>query len=1118
MNDGPAPKNTSVMLAPLLDPGAGREELTLPDGLTLHEIVQTVLPGLPANSGNCRVALVTPNGVEFIDAKYWHHVRPRPGVRVIVRVIPGKNALRSILLIAVTIAAVAIGGLLGPGLANALGISTELGIALTTLGVNVLGNLLVNALIPPPKPDEAENRYQLAGWKNRYDPNGAVPVVLGDLRYSPPFAALSWTEIVGDDQYIRALFNFGYGELTIDDFRIGETSIAEYDEVEIEVRSGLAGDVPISLYPRQIAEESIGVELTRPLPRDDLGEIIEGDPGIETPVVRTTGADASGASIILAWPAGLVRMNDKGSSRSYTVEIKIEQRLIEAVEWQLVTTLTVSAKKLEAFYRQHSWNFPSRGRWQLRLTMMTDENRSNQIQARTSWALIQTIRPEYPLNFNQPLALCALRIKATHQLNGQLDDFNARARRVLPDWDYLTETWIKRHSSNPAAHYRYVLQSAANPKPAIDAALDLAQIQDWHDFCRLKGLKYDKALDQPTTTLRDVLTEIAVAGRASPRHDGLKWGVTIDRPQELDVDFISPRNSWDFKASRSYVDPPDGFKIKFLDAANDYQPTERLVPWPGHTGPILLTEALELPGKTDAAEIWIEARRRMYESLYRPDSYRVMQDGPARVATRGDQVMLSHNILDQTQVATRVKTTAGQLVELDEVVEMVEGQDYAVRFRVFANNPPNVAPDTIGTSIVRTVLNVTGAQQVLTLTGEGPTPLAESLIHFGLAAKESLALIVTGVESAGDFSNVIHLVDAAPIIDELIDAEVVPAWSSRIGAEIADNLLLPSAPRFTSISSGYAGTGEPGQVDYLIVPGSGSVSAGSLEIEYRLVGAPGWTVVSIPVANGGGSITDFVVGDLIELRARALSAANIEGPYTTLISLTVGAQDAGIPAELETDSASVTGGMGNAIVAFATGVDTDTTQVQIYRAMTATLDRETDAVGGLIAVAPQSTFTVPIGDITRTNLLANGDFADASAWVLDASWEIIANEAQHTGSSYDYIKQAVGFVTGKFYRISFTQRDGTGGSVRPRFLGGSELTGVIQTANGTFYDRLQALSGNNTFGLRGSTSFDGALDDVSLFLETAACLDQGTHYFWIEPQNEDGVPGPVSGPFTVSIL
>ena len=262
-----------VLAAPQFDPGAGRIAMDFPPGLTLAEIVTAALPSFPATDlGRVRLALVTPEGMNFVPSHLWRRVRPKPGVRVVIRVLAGRNALRSILQIVVSIAAVALGQLWAAGLGFAAG-TTGFAIASSAiaLGVNVIGALLINALIPPVKPDnERRNSYSISGWRNRMDPDGAVPVVLGQIRYAPPFAASSWTEIVGDWQYVRAIFNFGEGPLALTDFRIGETSIAEYDEVEIEVRDGLETDLPTSLYPRQIFEENVGADLTRPLPRDDL--------------------------------------------------------------------------------------------------------------------------------------------------------------------------------------------------------------------------------------------------------------------------------------------------------------------------------------------------------------------------------------------------------------------------------------------------------------------------------------------------------------------------------------------------------------------------------------------------------------------------------------------------------------------------------------------------------------------------------------------------------------------------------------------------------------------------------------------------------------------------------
>ncbi|MBT9382233.1 phage tail protein [Pseudooceanicola sp. CBS1P-1] len=1105
-------RKVPLLAVPHLDPGHRRIEIEVPEGLTLAEMLRVALPGAtPDELKACRIALVSAHGSEVILPAFWHQVRPRPGVRVVIRVIAEGDGLRSVLTVVVAIAAVAAAAwVAGTYLGLTAGtFAYSAAYAGTALAVTALGNLLINALIPPVTADsrDAENRYSISGFKNTLDPNGAVPVVLGTIRFAPPYALRGHSEIVGDFQYIRAAFLPGEGQLSLSDIQIGETSISEFDYVDIETRDGLDTDLPLSIFTSQVAEESVSVELVRPLPRDELGEVIDDDPSEASPVVRATGADASGASIIFAFPSGLIRYDDSGKSHTESVSVLIEHRLVEAEEWQEVETLEIRAKKLESFYRQYTWTFPSRGRWQVRVTMLTDETTDTQIQRRCSWAALQTLRPEYPLNYSLPLALIATRIKATYQLSGALDNVSVLASRICPDYDADTGTWIERATSNPASLYRYVLQSPANPKAVVDSGIDLDQIEDWHDFCRENGLKYDRVLQETTTSLRDVLTEITAAGRATPRHDGVKWGVAIDRAQELVVDHISPRNSWGFKSKRTYFEPPHAFRVKFKDATNDYKDAERVVRWPGYDGEITLTEGLELPGKTDPDEIWIEARRRMYETLYRPDTYQVTQKGPIRVATRGDKVMASHDVLDSVQRGAKVKSVMGKLIELDDLVTMEAGQSYAVRFRVFED-----AEDTIGSSVVRTVSTVSGNTRVLTATGTGDMPEAGDQVLFGNAGTESLALIVRGVEATQDGHSILHMVDEAAIIDELLAQDEVPAWSGRVGAEIDENLSQPSAPRFTSVRT----TSGP-LIDVLIEPGSGVIATARYTVYHRLLGETAWSSLTIQAASGGGTISGYALADTVELQAEAVSPTDVVGPLTTTIEFVVGSDQAAIPAALDSASIDITTLLGGALIQVATGADEATEQLQVYRSLSSTLDRETDAVGSPVATSPLQSYSITLGDTTRQELITDGAMGNAASWTADTGWEVVGGLAQHTAGTADSLSQALTMTSGKFYRVYFTVSGRTAGSVTPRLTGGSDRPGVTVSANGDQSDRIQAVTGNDTVEFLASTDFDGAIDDVSVYLETDACLVQGTHYLWIEPQNADGVPGPVSGPFTISI-
>ena len=1113
---------TPVLIAPLFDPGVGRIDMEMPAGLTIAQMVARGLPDLPeADRLQARVILVTPAAAWAIDPLHWHVTRPKPGVQVVIRIVPGKSAMRSVLMIAVSVASVALGGPLGGMLASTFGGSGALWTAAATLGINVLGSLLVNALIPPPQPREERPSYAISGWRNRFEPDAAVPVVLGKMRYAPPFAASSWTEIVGDLQYVRALFTFGYGPLVLSDLRLGETPLSEYDEIDIEIFEGRPGDAPSLIFSRQVFEEMIGVDLTRPKPRDDMGEITSHD-GVETPVVRTTGDDASAVSLILGFPAGLTKVNDEGELRSYSVRIRIEQRLAGQTAWSLVQDLDIRASQMEAFYRQHGWSLPVRGRWEIRLTRLSTDSTNSAVSDRASWVALQTIRPEYPIAWDVPQCLVALRIKATHQLNGSLDNLSAVAARPCLDYDHVSGAWVERMTSNPAALYRYALQSPANPRRVGDAGIDLDQLADWHDFCRIKGLTFADVLDEAGTTLRDVLTRIAAAGRATPRHDGLRWGVTVDRPQGLIVDHISPRNSWGFKTSRNYVRPPDAIRVKFQDATNDWAEAERLVEWLGHSGPVDLTELLELPGKTDPDEVWREATRRMLEAKYRPDTYEAMQDGAVRVATRGDLVSLSMDVLDDAQRAARVQAVHGDLIVLDEPLEIRPGEDYGIRFRVFAG-----PGDTVGTSVVRRISAEVGEAMDLTLLGNGETPARGDLILFGRASAETRQVIVTGVEMAEDMTCLIRMIAAAPEIDAELDAMVPPPWTGRVGWTLPAGTAVPPAPRFTMIRTAQAafseffsdlyGAAGARTVTFALKPGTGVVQTIGYRISHRLAGAGAWSSLDLSVADGGGSLTSYQIGDQVELRAQALGIAGQPGPATPNMLVTVGSGDAAIPGAIEVDGVAVEVLPGGVRIS-VDNTDPATVGMQLYRSMSGSLNRATDRSGPPVEVEPGRVAVLQAGDTTRRNLVPDPGMDASAAWIKGAGWAVTGGAGVHSpAASGDSLGVNLPLRAGRNYRVAYDLTI-SAGNVRSRLTGGSgTITGTQRTTSGRWSDTLTSPVNQTRLEILASSAANASIDNLLAYAVTPACLPQGTNYFWVEPLNADGVAGAVIGPFSAII-
>lgn len=358
-----------------------------------------------------------------------------------------------------------------------------------------------------------------------------------------------------------------------------------------------------------------------------------------------------------------------------------------------------------------------------------------------TWAALQTFRPEYPFNTSTPLCLTAMRVKATHQMNGQVQTYNCMTRRVTDGFGHGWPTNVPR---NPAISALYVLLGPGLYTAEAPSKIDWAKFAEWRDFCTLKGLKFDLVIGN-RQSLGDTLKMIGAAGRARVYFDGSWWTAVIDKPRTVPIDVITPRNASNVKFEVAYAELPDALRIKFQDGTNNFQPAERIVRRPGLAGAIVTTEAMEMPGKTDPDEIYREAVRRFYELQFRNVAYSATQDGYARSATRGDLVLASKDILRRAMASARVKAVRGNLIEIDEAWQIKNGVTYAVGFRVLGDES-----SSLGQHVVRQIIALPGETRAIVLKGDGLLPDAGAIIMLGEYGSESIPLILAGIQRRDD--------------------------------------------------------------------------------------------------------------------------------------------------------------------------------------------------------------------------------------------------------------------------------------------------------------------------------------------------------------------------------
>ena len=328
-----------------------------------------------------------------------------------------------------------------------------------------------------------------------------------------------------------------------------------------QVLTCIFGDEPHGLYTNDIHEETEGYPI-----------LLE----YEVPVVRTTQAGPDEISYDLVCPSGLYDPSSSSQTRNpKSVSVKVEIRE-SGGSWQDLETVTMTAATSSAVRQGRRHTSPGSGVYDLRWTRKTPTD-TGFAMSQVFLSTLRSINHTAPFQPPAPCAETVMRIKASNDLSGTINAFSGIATSVCPDWDADTETWITRATQNPASLYRHWLQGRHKQQPMADSRITLERLQEWHDFCVENGWTYNKNIDY-TARQKEVLDEIAAAGRAAVSWVANKWGVIIGQPQEFTIGPIfTPRNTANFKSNISYQKLPHAFRVPFRNELNDWNEDEYLV-------------------------------------------------------------------------------------------------------------------------------------------------------------------------------------------------------------------------------------------------------------------------------------------------------------------------------------------------------------------------------------------------------------------------------------------------------------------------------------------------------------------------------------------------------------
>jgi hypothetical protein len=445
----------------------------------------------------------------------------------------------------------------------------------------------------------------------------------------------------------------------------------------------------------------------------------------------------------------------------------------------LVNDLNINGNQKEALRKSVRVVFPTRGQYDLRIRRITDDSDSDQIFDDAYLSALKSFKHENPV-VPEGMNGTAMRIRATDQLNGALEQFNVLCSNVIPDYDVGTGTWLNQETSNPASIYRYVLQGLPNGKALPDSKVNIADLEDWHVHCETEGYTYNRVIDYETS-VDEILRDVCAAGAASPAIVDGKRTIVIDRVKDDIVQIVTPRNSWGYSGEMIYPELPHAFRVQFRNKDKGYAQDEIIVYDDGYdVDTATKFEVLELQSCTDSDLAFKTGRRHIAAIRLRPETHSFVMDVEHLVALRGNRIKFEHDVpiigIGDGRIKT-VTTDGGSPemvtgITIDDTVTIPALGTYYVRIRL-----------ADGSQLYKELtISSIGDQTSFTFTTPfdiADTPAAGDLCYFVEAGGE-LDLIITRIEPQDDLTARITAIDYAQPAINNSENSAIPAWDSKI--------------------------------------------------------------------------------------------------------------------------------------------------------------------------------------------------------------------------------------------------------------------------------------------------------------------------------------------------
>lgn len=383
-----------------------------------------------------------------------------------------------------------------------------------------------------------------------------------------------------------------------------------------------------------------------------------------------------------------------------------------------------------------------------------------------------------------------VKIRATNQLNGSVNNLSAIAESILDVYDPDTETWVKQKTDNPAWVFCDLMTGELNKRALSKSRLHTPSILEWAEFCEeipeppptqsfvRERFTCNFVLDFDTT-LQSIISTVCNSAQASLNIVDGKYGVLIDKLKTVPVQVFTPRNSTNFSSQRSYDTSPHAIRIRYIDPFKNWEVNEVTVYDNGYNELTAVTfDEMSTFACTNQEQAWRFGRYMLAQARLRKERIAINVDFEHIVCTRGDYVQITQDVMRAGGRPARVKEVDGNLVTIDDGIDTLAELEYGYVYR----NPS----EGIKTSTL-TVIN--SSQFEL----DGDIPEEGDLIIIGEVGKIVFDCIVKAISPGSDLTATLELVEKADDIYLAESSDTIPPYDPKLTVNVDSEAAAPPA-------------------------------------------------------------------------------------------------------------------------------------------------------------------------------------------------------------------------------------------------------------------------------------------------------------------------------------